>query len=222
MLVVLLLIDGLGYDYLPPDSFWRLHSRPIQNAAPTITAPNWLTILSGLSPERHGVFDNETVSRPSFRFPHSTVFDDFPNSVMVSDWAMMRKISPKPRFYSGNIWKFRRFPREGLVVLNYQRLDTVAHRDGWGSPAYQRTLRNIDRQTRELYESLLKRGTPFVLMGVSDHGGFELDHEEADQKAVRRVPWLVISNTHRAIPRIRHTRQVREAIFGYERLHDFS
>lgn len=56
--VVLLVIDGLGYDYLqrqPQSSLWRhLHSR-IDAVAPPTTAASITTFLTGMAPQQHGL-----------------------------------------------------------------------------------------------------------------------------------------------------------------------
>lgn len=191
MLLIILLIDGLGYDYLPPESFWKRHSYPIKNAVPTITAPNWMTILTGLSPRQHGITKNEQVSARSYVSNHSTFLDDLPKPcVLISDWRMMYKLTSAKFVYSSkplkDSWAYIHKMKNGTLVVNYSRLDTVAHQYHWGSEKYFKTFKNIDNYTREI--SLLN----YVrLIGVSDHGGIENDHEEKHEIKVRRVPLLL-------------------------------
>ncbi len=214
MLVVLLLIDGLGYDYLPENSFWKTHSSVIRNATPTITLPNWLTILSGQTPQKHQVVENEYFRPQGARFLGTTIFDDFPEknkNLMISDWAMMKKVSTLTDFRFGNIWQDLPLPPSGLLVLNYQRLDTVGHIAGWGSQPYERVVKYVDRQTQKLFQRLESQGHPFVLLGTADHGGHETGHEEVDNAATRRVPLLFATNVEKikAPTRVKHTHQIR-------------
>jgi hypothetical protein len=218
MLVILLLIDGLGYEYLKPESFWAQHSTRIRNADPTITAPNWATILSGLSPQKHGVLDNKLHARPNYRFPHTTVFDGIGRSLMISDWKMMRKFSDQCDFAYNRVWSrilqnIGQYAKKyDLIVVNYSRLDNVAHSLHWGSAAYQRTLRYIDEQTRKLYDKLVSLDIPFTLLGTADHGGAKDDHEEAHLSQVHSVPLLYVTNQSEKIPTIKLTSEIRELI----------
>jgi len=219
MLIVLLLIDGLGYNYLKPESFWKRHSIKIQNAVPTITAPNWSTILSCLDPKDHGVFDNKSHGLPSYKFPHSTIFNDKKSCLLISDWKMMEKFSDRCDFLYQNVWSnlFQTVnvnkKKYDLIVLNYSRLDTVAHLLGWGAKPYEKTMKNIEKKTELLYEMLQQQGEKFVLMGVADHGGFQDDHEESHLKDVRDVPFLWLTNDDRLRrPRIKKTQDIRRVI----------
>jgi predicted AlkP superfamily pyrophosphatase or phosphodiesterase len=219
MLIILLLIDGLGYEYIKPKSFWGRHSKMIRNSEPTITAPNWATILSGLKPERHDVLDNSLHGLPNYRFPYSTIFDDVKSSLMISDWKMMEKFSSECDFIHNRVWYsiLKNVGRYGkkydLIVVNYARLDTVAHEKHWGSEAYEKTLRYVDGQTEKLYEKLLNLDIPFVLMGSSDHGGYEDDHEEGHLNVVHRVPFLWLTNQKDLrVPKIKNTYEIRSVI----------
>jgi hypothetical protein len=221
MLVILLLIDGLGYEYLKPDSFWSQHSVRIRNADPTITAPNWATILSGLSPQKHGVLDNKLHALPSYRFPYSTVFDDVVapgRSLMISDWKMMRKFSDRCDFEYNRVWSrvlqnIDRYAQEyDFIVINYSRLDNVAHSLHWGSVAYQQTLSYIDQQTRKLYDKLRKLGIPFTLLGTADHGGEKDDHEEGHLTQVHSVPLLYVSDSKKVPKKLGSTAEIRGLI----------
>lgn len=201
MLVVLLLIDGLGYEYLGKDSFWAQHSMRIENSLPSITAPNWLAIMTGLKPIDHGILNNEMFRPKTFRYTKSTtLFDDFQESTFVSDWKVFSKVSAKPKFVYANIWKWCQKQKlcgrsDNLLVLNYMYGDNIGHAYGWGSPQYQATIKYIDEQTSALYEKLMACGDPFVLVGVADHGGDEhKDHENEHDAKTRNIPLMVVSN----------------------------
>lgn len=195
MIVVVFLVDALGWWYLPKHSFWRRHSVPIRNSEPTITAPNFTTILTGKHPAKHGVMNNEMVGKPSFRFNHSTFFDDYPGwkRVYVSNWAQNRKfVGPDVDFvHTRRVWdegnrqiEAHTGMRDLLLVLNHDVLDSVAHLKGWGSAAYLRTFAGIDKRTRE-FAAMCD-----VLVGTADHGGLGEDHEDAGDARVRTVPLL--------------------------------
>ena len=216
-MIVLLLMDGLGYDYLSETNspFWKSHSKPIMNSIPTVTSPNFLTILSGKTPQETGVLDNKIFAKKHYMFPYTTIFDDVKGkSVFVSDWEMFRKVSEKPKFIFGNPWKFSKYEKYDLIVLNYQRLDALGHSYGWNSPKYQTCVKYVDKQTQLIYEQLEQFGKPFVLWGCADHGGHGKDHEEEHEPSIRRVPLLFATNTKLKAPKIKHTYQIRDALLS--------
>jgi len=214
MLIVFLLIDGIGYEYLDKDSFWYKNSTRIQNSVPTITCPNWLTILSGLRPIDHGVLKNEDFRPKDYLFPKTTIFDDVKDSLLISDWKVFHKVSKKPEFIYGNIWKAIKnlhfCAHDKLIVLNYMHADNIGHSYGWNSKQYHKTLKYIDTETEKLYERLTKCKKPFVLLGVSDHGGDEhKDHENEHDKNTRNVPFMVASNMSIKKPEIKSNTEIR-------------
>lgn len=214
MLIVLLLIDGVGYEYLAKDSFWYRNSMCIKNSVPTITCPNWLTILSGLRPIDHGVLKNEDFRPKDYVFPKTTIFDDVPDSMLISDWKVFHKVSKKPKFMHANTWKaiknLKICDRDQLIVLNYMHADNIGHKYGWNSKEYHKILRYIDQETQKLYEKLIRCSKPFVLLGVSDHGGDEhKDHENEHDKNTRNVPLLFISNMSIKKPSIKSNTEIR-------------
>jgi predicted AlkP superfamily pyrophosphatase or phosphodiesterase len=239
-MIVLLLIDGLGYEYLPNNSFWKKYSTKIQNVVPTITSPNWSTILSSLDPSEHKVMDNKSHSKKNYKFPYETIFTDIlklrymykqeKHSLLLSDWLMMRKfcyghddINTNQNhlicdFKYNNVWNnlFKQLKKPShysLIVMNYSRLDTVAHIHGWGSPAYYKTLEYIEKQTKRVYQLLSETQKEFVLLGVSDHGGEKDDHEDHHSKKVRNVPFLFLNqNGKKQKPRLKSTKEIRKLI----------
>jgi len=230
MIVVLLLIDGLGYHFLHQAPFWQSHTVfPLKNTVPTITAPNWWTILTGKGPEKHGITVNEQVSRPSYRYTQGTLVDDALQTgfqvTFISDWAMMRKILPlsNPNItfvHTRQVWsaattalKQTTKKKKTLIVINYSRLDTVGHTTGWDSLGYQRSLQRLDRATHHLYTELVAQEKPFLLCGTADHGGHGLDHEEAHEPSIRQVPWLCVQSGvvkhRRSTRKFRCTKHIR-------------
>ena len=211
MLVLVLLMDALGYRYLPRGSFWKRHSTKLLNSVPTITSPNFFTILSGVHPQVHGVLNNEVVGKPGFVLSHSTLFDDFPGfkRFYVSNWRPNRKVIHEDQvdfIHTRRVWEEARRiilnhkPNEDvLIVVNTDILDSTAHKYGGTSPQYQRTAHNINKRTRELHAVIQDR--PYVLLGLADHGfeaqpntHGEYDHEDEHDPAVREVPLLVEGN----------------------------
>lgn len=219
--LVLLLIDGLGYTFLQPDRapFWEKHSTEICNVEPTITVPNWASILSGLSPKKHGITENKQVSYlrgkrygPKGK-PLKTLCDDF-KTVFISDWNPMRAFTSGPFYFTKHVFEdfphlFHQHPEAELFILNADKIDSLAHVKGWGSPAYHRVMKLIDEKTYQLYQLLLQQKGPFLLLGMADHGGFRKNHEAVHHESVRQVPFLFVHNMSLKRPRIQTTRGLR-------------
>ena len=204
MIIIVLMIDALGYNYLSKDSFWYKYSQMITNDIPTITCPNWITILTGKKCTEHKILNNEDIGRNNFIFPHTTIFSDYPNytKYFISDWHPLRKtVQHDVTFvHTRKVWtalhkllKYSIAPNT-LIILNTDRLDTVAHINHWGSKQYYNTLQKIDNHTHAINCKLAKLNKKYVLFGIADHGGHKDDHEDHTNPLIRQVPLLTISN----------------------------
>jgi predicted AlkP superfamily pyrophosphatase or phosphodiesterase len=224
MLVVLLLVDGLGYHSLKHGGFWRRHSTKIRNIEPTITAPNFVSIMTGVSPHHHGVMTNEDLRAP---LDVDNVLHSCDDHVLISDWRQMRHLLPPviPRernFRYRRTWaqlfdeiKQRKTQEShALLVMNTSSLDTVAHKHGIASDAAKSVIEYIDRRTEKVFNALERSGRDFVLIGVADHGFHGDDHEDATSDMIRRVPLMIASNVDMERPRFRSTLGIAEFVKG--------
>jgi len=219
MLLVLLMVDGLGYEYLTPQDtpFWWTHSHKITNQIPTITAPNWISILTGHPTSHHKITKNEMVSKVSYiHYPGTTLADDIHPSLLISDWNIMRKFTHNSFLYTRN--GFEELSRQikkrshGIIILNLDKLDTIAHNKGWGSKSYYRVAKFIDQATHRIAHQLERKKIPFVLMGVADHGGVGKNHENHLKSKIRNVPWLWVSNVKDYSPSLTKTINIRALV----------
>ena len=230
LLVVVLLVDGLGMASLPRGSFWRKCSRKIKNVRPTITAPNFVTILTGATPKQHGVVDNHLAAPPAV----DCVMHAFDDHVLISDWRQMRHllpptVPPEKNFRYRRTWsqliaeiKLRRRADGGaaLLVMNTSTLDTAAHKHGIDSDEARSVIAYIDRRTEKVAALLARSGRQFVLIGVADHGfagdDHELSHDDDDDDgddAIESVPLLFVTNRDDiARPKFRSTLRIADFI----------
>lgn len=232
--IILFLVDGWGSYYLNEKDtpFWYQHTvRSLRNVAPTITGPNWASILSGKTPRKHHILKNEQLSyyRQSKRYPLKTLCDDFPHSVMISDWKRMSLFTSEVFYHTRRVLEdfpqiYQRHKDAPLFILNIDRLDSVAHAQGWGSEAFYRVARRVDRLTEGIYQFLLTQNQSFVLLGLADHGGYEKDHDLETCAAIRRVPLLCVQHSVRSqpfkwwpTPRIRSTTGFRPWLLSHVR-----
>jgi len=220
--VFLFLIDGLGADFLQ----LLEPACVMQNEVPTITAPNWVTLLTGLHVKEHLVQHNYFGRNKRFKFNHTTVFDDFDGkSWFISDWRQFSKLVTCPRttftyakepFHELQQWLRHDSPQ--LTVINSQLLDTVGHKHGWRSPKAVDVVKQLETQVIK-FEAYLRDESgvgPYVVLVTADHGsdGHD-DHEDASSESVRRVPLVFITNTLVEKPDLETTVELR----GWMRKH---
>jgi predicted AlkP superfamily pyrophosphatase or phosphodiesterase len=222
MLVVMLLVDGLGYNVLQRGGFWKRHSKKIRNIEPTITAPNFVSIMTGMLPKKHGVMTNEDLRAP---LDVDNVLHLCDDHVLISDWRQMRHLLPSTAVPKDRNFRYRRTWAQlldeikqrrtsstsdspalppTLLVMNTSSLDTAAHKHGIESKEAKSVIEYIDRRTEKVFDALQKTKREFVLIGVADHG-FDGDDHEHPSSAVREVPLMIASNADIERPLFRST-----------------
>src|SRR5262245_27962412 len=145
---------------------WTLHARGVM---PTVSSPNWASMISGAGPEQHGVTSNEwqrdkrditpvcTGSEDIFptvfgllraQRPQSAIavfhdWDGFARLVERSAVTVMehRKGSANAAAAAADYWKRSR-PK--LLFLHLDDVDHAGHSQGWQGPAYRKAVEDID------------------------------------------------------------------------------
>ena len=201
MKVFLFLMDGLGYHYL---NKLKSDARPIQNVIPTITAPNWMSILTGKSPKIHKIRDNESVKSKKFKFNFSTTFDDgWKSSWFITDWKMFPKyLNNRPKNQT-KITVTKR-PLDALLdpkqsfkqfnVINTDMLDSTGHRYGWGSQPFREKVEKIETFLLQFKKYMDQFKEKYVIVITADHGGLNDNHEDPFMSKIRMVPLIVWTN----------------------------
>ncbi len=223
--VIIFAVDGLGANVLrakmPPhfrefqrESAYSLEARGVM---PTVTFPNFASMLSGAGPEQHGVTSNDwrpdkfTIA-PSCRgegghFP--TIF------------GLLRQHRPAAKlamFFDGDGFPF--IVEEGvpdkigtgqgsdttlamaldyitsarptLVFLHLDLMDHAGHTEGFESPAYDEALDHCDKLLEQLMERLreTKMLKETVVLISSDHGGIGKRHGGNSMTEIE-IPWMM-------------------------------
>lgn len=192
MRIVIVFVDGLGYYHLTKewteDALW-VHA--LRNQVPSITAPNWTSLLTGVSPQKHGLMDNRV--RVGM-LKHRTFLDDVVSSSVqvVSDWKPFRHlVSPHPFTHSRTPLRSG-FPQASVTLLNLDRLDTRAHLYAWHSKQANLTRLHV-AQELQAYRKTLSR-EPYVMFVLADHGGFRKNHEAVSNEQIRTIPFICYTN----------------------------
>jgi predicted AlkP superfamily pyrophosphatase or phosphodiesterase len=223
--VVLLALDGLSSEGLDRASTPHLDALAARGALlrrsmgvrPSLSAPNWASILTGVSPEVHGIDSNRWWwFRWRRHLSHPTLFTALKRSgqrhrtvAAIHEWAHFGKLFD-PADVDRAAWS--RSPRETvervarvlddpprLAVVHLLGVDDAGHEHGWQSRAYLDAVTRVDAQVGELLALLDARGlrASTLVAVASDHGGVGLEHG-GDSATERMTPVILQGPTVRA------------------------
>ncbi len=218
-------VDGLGANVLragmPPHfhDFQQqgAYSLKARGVMPTVTFPNFASMLSGAGPEQHGVTSNDW--RPD-------VFTIAPSCRGISGhfptiFGLLREQQPKANlamFFDGDGFPFivetgvpdkigigkgadATFAmaveylisaRPALMFLHLDLMDHAGHTEGFESPVYARALAHCDDILGEMMMRLRASGmlaSTMVLIS-SDHGGIGKRHGGSSMTELE-IPWMI-------------------------------
>lgn len=222
--ILLIGLDGVsaeGFQYSSTPTMDELIkngciSLKTRSVMPTVSAPNWATILSGSGPEQHGVTSNEwslanepfepTVKDADGYFTSifSAIHKQLPTAKtgMFYDWDWLGTfINPTQvtsnKFVSGyqNVTPlaidFIKQNKPLFTFVYYGHPDEVGHEIGHGTSAYFQSINDVDKEIAKLIAALKEAGiyeTTTILI-VSDHGGIGKGHG-GENRIEMEVPWI--------------------------------
>ena len=213
--VVVVGIDGFGGAYVPKvatpvlDAMMAAgpHTLAMQNALPTLSAPNWMSMIAGSSPDQHGVYSNEWA--PGDSQPTPTIFAVLRAQVpdarigVFHDWdgfgALVEPGVPDIIESPGDehqtvdaalAWMEATQPE--LLFIHLDLVDHAGHFHGWGSPEYVAAAESADALVGEVLQAIDATAmAPYTAVIVTaDHGGDGLLHG-ADTSLERPIPFIV-------------------------------
>lgn len=183
---------------------------------PTVSSPNWASILMGAGPERHGITSNEW-ERTKFEIPAACPGSDeiFPTLVgairqqmpkakigVIHDWdGFARLMERKAVDYvthpkgskataeaAAEYWKKE---RPQLMLVHFDDVDHAGHDIGWESAAYAQAVVDADGYIGTVLAAIAATGDEASTLVVltADHGGVGKKHGGLS-KAEIEVPIL--------------------------------
>lgn len=175
---------------------WTLQSRGVM---PTVSSPNWMSLLSGAGPEMHGVHSNEwerfnfkiapACKGPEGIFPglFGVIHAQRPKAVLaaIHDWQGFGRLveknsashvqhvkgSPAAADAAIAYWKEH---KPLLLFVHLDDVDHAGHDKSWEGPEYKAAVEEIDRLIGKLVATMPVEKTLVVL--VADHGGTGTKH----------------------------------------------
>src|SRR5262245_43868108 len=223
--VVLVGVDGLSPEgirragtpqlsMLMASGAWTLRARGV---IPTVSSPNWASMLSGAGPDRHGVTSNDwqpdAYDVPPFATGLDRIFPTIvgelrrarPSAVIdvFHDWdgfgrLIERNAATVLEHDEGPVLTMQRAQaalkqQPMLLVIHMDHVDHAGHDHGWLSPEYLSAVREADRLIGDLVASLkaAQMWDQTALLVSADHGGVGTKHGGLSLSEIE-IPWIAV------------------------------
>ena len=184
---------------------------------PTMSSPNWASLLMGATPQDHLIESNDW--RPEDHAGYSfcggekgggwpTLFHLMTeqkreaHTVITHDWVGIMRFVPRSHvttrrftlvpWYTHYITRRQLAKEPDLMFVHYDHVDGAGHEHGYDSWQYMRAVAQADDYVGELFADLEGRGLrdKVLVMVVSDHGATRFGHG-GDSAEERTVPWIL-------------------------------
>lgn len=204
---------------------WTLGARGVM---PTVSSPNWASMIMGAGPEQHGITSNDW-QPDKFDFPavflgprkhFPTIFgllrDQKPGAVIavIHDWqGFGRLVEPGVADVIENpkgpeatvqraiaVWRDR---KPQLLFVHIDHVDHVGHDKGHGTPEYYKAVAEADAWIGWIRDAV-REANP-VLIVTADHGGVGKKHG-GNTLAELEIPWLITG------PGVRRGRELESTV----------
>lgn len=198
-------IDGLqtartpNLDFIMNNGAYSVHSRGVM---PTVSAPNWASLLMGAGPEQHGITSNEwdpadppfpAVTGKGKLFPSivSILKEQQPASITAAlfDWDKFQVMLPKEDLDFSLLTKTQSETittgidyflsiKPTLTFLYMTFVDDAGHHYGHGTREYYSAITQADSLLGLILQAIKKNrlDDSTLIIVVSDHGGVQKGH----------------------------------------------
>ncbi len=213
--VVVIGIDGLSASGLKKASTPMLdslisggaYSSRVRTVLPSMSSPNWASLIMGAGPEQHGVTANEwevwdreiepVVYDESGRFP--SIFTVFRSQRPTDEAGAIYNWSGFGRLFDSSMVNLSKsYPTQDETIaafsrylidkkpvfswIHFDEVDHAGHETGHGTQIYLDAIAKADSGVRVIVEAIKAAGMEdnTLLMIVSDHGGIGKGHGGGD------------------------------------------
>ncbi len=195
---------------------WTLEARGVM---PTLSSPNWASMITGAGPEQHGITSNGVLLQKMVTLPAVCRDDEgmFPTMFEVlrmqrpasriaifHDWPgfadLVEKHAPNVMQHERGAdrttraaieyWKEN---RPELMFVHLDNVDHTGHDMGWGSKEYNKAVTDADGYIGQVVDMLQSTGAKesTYLLITSDHGGKGREHGKNSLQEIQ-IPWVLV------------------------------
>lgn len=218
-----------NFQQLMQKGAWTLGARGVM---PTVSSPNWASMIMGAGPEQHGITSNEW--QPT-RFEFPAIFVG-PKGIFPTMFGLLREQRPAARIGIFHDWQgFGRLVEPGvadvirnpkgpqqtmeeaisywkehrphLLFVHLDHVDHAGHEFGHGSAEYYESVREAGRLLAQLQASI-GSGRVYLIV-TADHGGKGKKHGGNTLEELA-IPWIITG------PSVSAGREIRSAVNTYD------
>lgn len=220
--VIVLVLDGLRPDAIPRFGLHHLAALARRGAStmlartvtPSITSSAMASLLTGATPQRHGLLDGRfRIPRPTgtlHPLPRLLAQHAFPSSAFLARVPMLlsgvaHRIAThvgvsQARFSGAGANEILtaatvalREQSRGLILLHWPDGDRAGHAHGWMSEAYAEAAKGMDREVGRLVQLLDLEDPATLLIALADHGGggAVIDHHHSEHPLDQTIPIIL-------------------------------
>lgn len=183
-----------------------------KTVSPTATLPAHTSMVTGLTPQHHGItWNDDTTSNPR-QVAITTVFDftaleGYTSALFVGKSKLRPLIHPgaptKASIPPSDLWYADTVgaqvlaylqvasPKPNFIFIHLPDIDVAGHAHGWMSPEYLAAVRHADSVVARIWEALKQTyGADLTLIVTADHGGSGFGHADGTYLD-STVPWIV-------------------------------
>jgi predicted AlkP superfamily pyrophosphatase or phosphodiesterase len=191
-----------------------LHARAVM---PTVSSPNWASMIMGAGPEQHGVTSNDWEPN-KFEITPSAVGS---GGMFPTIFGLLRSQRPSAKIACFHDWDgfARLFERKAADIVEHPKgpvqtteraiaylkekkpeftfihldhVDDAGHNHGHGTPQYYQAVAEADRLIGLILHSLKDAGIAdrTVVLVTADHGGKGKGHGGATMGEIE-IPWIL-------------------------------
>jgi predicted AlkP superfamily pyrophosphatase or phosphodiesterase len=191
-----------------------LHARAVM---PTVSSPNWASMIMGAGPEQHGVTTNDweptkfeitpTAVGTGGMFP--TIFGVLRSQRSTAqigcfhDWDGFSRLFEKkaadivehpkgPVQTTELAIKYLKEKRPEFTFIHLDHVDHAGHHDGHGTPQYYKAVAEADRLIGLILQAIKDAGIAgqTIVLVTADHGGKGKGHGGATMAEIE-IPWII-------------------------------
>lgn len=211
--VIVIGCDGMGQIYIDNTTFPTINylfnnsayfkTGSGRNQLPTVSAPNWNTIITGQPPELSGVISNEWTPNQKPNYTNGFIQSGTNTTIPEPIWSFIKMQNSSLKTGVAISWKWINYlinndvdyafngnendtkvmdvvldllqtENINFLFVHLDQVDHAGHTYGWGSKEYYQAVNNIDHFLSHVLKLIQKND---VLVVTADHGGWRKHHD---------------------------------------------